>query len=59
MAKMCGGSRARHSCAHGLVTSQHCGLRPGEPGDSVRLNLTTEEARRAITSAAEVNTVEC
>ena len=55
----CGGSRARHSCAHGLVTSQHCGLRPGEPGDLRRLNLTTKEARRAITSAAEVTTVEC
>ena len=55
----CGGSRARHSCAHGLVTSQHCGLRPGKPGDSRRLSLTTKEARRAITSAAEVTTVEC
>ena len=57
--RACGGSRARHSCAHGLVTSQHCGLRPGEPGDLRRLSLTTREARRAITSAAEVTTVEC
>ena len=55
----CGGSRAQHSWAHGLVTSRHCGLRPGEPRDSRRLSLTTEEARRAITSAAEVTTVEC
>ena len=55
----CGGSRARHSSAHGLVTSRHCGWRPGEPRDLERLNLTTEEARRAITSAAEVTTVEC
>ena len=57
--QLCGGSRARHSWAHGLVTSGHCGLRPGEPRDSRRLSLTTEEARRAITSAAEVTTVEC
>ena len=55
----CGGSRARHLWAHGLVTSRHCGLRPGEPRVSGRLSLTTREARRAITSAAEVTTVEC
>ena len=55
----CGGSRARHSWAHGLVMSRHCGLRPGESRDSRRLSLKTKEARRDITSAAEVTSVEC
>ena len=44
--RLCGGSRAWCSWAHGPVTSQDCALTGGEPRDSRRLSLTTVRARR-------------